>query len=465
MMLQIIQRNLFLCIAFALMVGFAGCKKFLDEKPDQTLTVPSTLQDLQSLLDNYLQVNQRDPSAGEISADDYYLSDADFAAMNETDRNMYTWQKNNLFADGIDNDWARCYLNVGRANQVLYGINRIKREPNDEAAWNNTKGNALYLRGRAFLMAISIWSVAYDQATAGTDPGIPLRLSPDFNEPSVRASVQTSYDQVIKDFKEAAGLLPETALHVVRPSKAAAFGMLARTYLWMRKYDSCFKYADSCLQLRSGLKNYSELNAGATYPFSTIRYTNPEDLSNFIIAGPPAPLSISRAKIDSTLYNAYDVNDLRKKIYFRVNTGINAGTYAFKGSYFGSSVPYNGIATDEVWLMRAECFARTGNKQAALDDLNTVLSKRWNNAVVFVPAAANDAGEALQKVLLERRKELIFRGLRFMDIKRLNREGVGIVLRRRINGEIISLQPNDKRYALPIPADVIALSGMQQNER
>lgn len=460
------KRNLLSVTALTLfMIAASGCKKFLNEKSSQSLIIPSAVQDLQALLDNQLQVNQRDPSAGDVSADDYYLTTADYLALSEEERNMYSWQKANLFKTGINNDWALCYININRANQVLAGLETIKKIPGEEIAWNNAKGHALFLRARSLLFAVSLWSVAYDPATANTDPGIPLRLSPEFNEPSVRASVQASYEQVITDFKEAAELLPETAAHVVRPCKAAAYGMLARTYLWMRKYDSCFKYANSCLQLRNGLKNYNELNAGSIYPFSVIRYSNPEDLSNFIIAGPPAPLNMARAKIDSNLYRSYNTHDLRRTVFFRNNTGNAAGTFAYKGSYFGSAVPYNGIALDEVWLMRAECYARAGRTQEALDDLNRLLVNRWSNTVAFVPVTAADPVEALAEILEERRKELPFRGLRWMDIKRLNKEGANIVLQRFVNNQNYTLLPNDKRYALPIPEDVIAMSGMLQNER
>ncbi|SEM08104.1 hypothetical protein SAMN05216436_101351 [bacterium A37T11] len=55
------------------------------------------------------------------------------------------------------------------------------------------------------------------------------------------------------------------------------------------------------------------------------------------------------------------------------------------------------------------------------------------------------------------------RGLRWMDIKRLNKEGANITLTRNLNGQIYTLPPNDPRFALPIPEDVIDLSGMQQN--
>lgn len=459
------KRNRFPVIILALFIVTGGCKKFLDEKSNQSLIIPAAVQDLQALVDNQLQVNQRDPSAADLSADDYYLSTADYQALSEEERNMYTWQKSNLFKTGINNDWALCYISINRANQVLEGLKKIERLPGDEAAWNNAKGHALFLRARSFLFAVALWAVAYDPTTANTDPGIPLRLSPEFNTASVRASVQASYDQVIADLKEAVPLLPETAVHVVRPGKAAAYAMLARTYLWMRRYDSCLKYTDSCLQIRSGLKNYNELNAAANYPFSALRYNNPEDLSNFSMAGPPNALNNSRAKVDSMLFNAYNVNDLRKKVFFRANTGANTGSYAFKGSYVGSVVPYSGIALDEVWLMRAECYARAGEMQNALNDLNRLLTNRWNNAVPFVPVTAANAAEALSRILEERRKELLFRGLRWMDIKRLNKEGANIVLQRLVNNQIYTLLPNDKRYALPIPEDVIAMSGMLQNER
>jgi starch-binding outer membrane protein, SusD/RagB family len=63
----------------------------------------------------------------------------------------------------------------------------------------------------------------------------------------------------------------------------------------------------------------------------------------------------------------------------------------------------------------------------------------------------------------ERRKELTMRGLRWIDIKRLNKEGAGIVLKRLIGDKTYTLQPNDPRYALPLPADIILNTGMQQN--
>lgn len=71
----------------------------------------------------------------------------------------------------------------------------------------------------------------------------------------------------------------------------------------------------------------------------------------------------------------------------------------------------------------------------------------------------------LDRIVLERRKQLIFRGLRFSDIKRYNAMGGNISLKRIIRGKDYYLAPNDPKFTLLIPWDIIKLSGMQQNIR
>ena len=96
--------------------------------------------------------------------------------------------------------------------------------------------------------------------------------------------------------------------------------------------------------------------------------------------------------------------------------------------------------------------------------LNELLVKRWK-AGTFIPFSASTKEEALQIIKEERRKELLFRGLRLADIKRYNRDGDAITLTRTIGGEAYSLPPNDLRYAIAIPEDIIKQTGMPQNPR
>lgn len=444
-------------LALLLLCLVAGCESFLDEKPNKEMVVPATLPDLQALLDNYPVQNESDPAAGEVSADDYYLTDADWESLyQEEERRLYVWAEDRLFADQ-SNDWFYAYRPIYTANTVLETLPLVARTVANAAAWDNVKGQALFARGKSLLQIALLWAPAYAAPTAATDLGIPLRRGTDFNVPSTRASVQETYDQILADVTAAAALLPRTQVHPVRPSKPAAYALLARAYLAMGNYARVAAYADSALSLHPQLLDFNTLDTTSAYPIPPLHQ---EILSRSIMPTPPI-LDPVRAKINPSLYAAYAPNDLRRAVFFRDN---GDGSYGFRGSYNGGLNLFSGVATDEVYLMRAEAYARQGNVAQALAALNTLLAKRWK-AGTFVPYTASSQAEALSLVLQERRKELLLRGLRWMDLKRLNRAGAAITLTRTVQGTTYTLPPNDPRYALPLPEDVVALSGMPQNPR
>jgi starch-binding outer membrane protein, SusD/RagB family len=453
----IIRKKLILMLALIVVCWLGiGCKKYLDEKSNKSFAVPDKVSDLQALLDYFPAMNNKDAGSGEVSSNDYYLLDATWAALStQYSKDMYTWQKDNLFAPAF-NDWQTAYQAIYTANSVLDDLTTIDRNQSNSVQWDNVKAEALVFRSKFFLQTAAIWSLAYNSQTAQTDLGIPLRLNSDFNEVSVRASVLATYDQIITDLKRAAPLLPIVPLTVLRPSKPAAYGLLARTYLDMGDYVHAGLYADSCLQLYNQLINYSTLNPAATYPIAKL---NPEVIFESYIST-PSPVNPSRARIDSLLYSSYSGNDLRKIIFFRNNGN---GSFAFKGSYEGGVLLFSGLATDEMYLTRAEANARQGNTANAMKDLNILLKSRWDST--FKNLTASTSNEALSLILTERRKELLMRGLRWMDLKRLNLEGGNITLTRTVNGQTYTLPPNDPRYALPLPDDLIGLSGMPQNPR
>lgn len=433
----------------------AGCNKYLEEKPDKKLVVPSTLTDMQSILDAYSPNSFVDPGEGEVSSDDYYLTDAALAALSqEGHRRLYTWQKGNVF-EARSNSWYYGYTSIYSANAVLAGLTDIRRDAGNQVEWDNLKGQALLLRGKNLLQMAFLWTPAYDEASAGSDLGLPLRLNTDFNEPSVRASNLETYQQILSDLRSAAPLLPVTPLHPIRASRPAAYGLLARAYLSMRKYSEAGLYADSCLQLQSKLIDYNTLTSSAAYPL--VQFNDETIL--FSVIATPAPINPSRARVVPEVYNLYAANDLRKTVFFRQNTD---GSYAFKGNYTGQLAPFGGVATDEMVLIRAEAAARQARTADAMADLNRLLKARLRSNTYTELTAAN-AAQALSLVLLERRKELLNRGLRWMDLKRLNIEGANITLRRTVGTQSYTLPPNDGRYALAIPEDVIALTGMPQN--
>lgn len=161
--------------------------------------------------------------------------------------------------------------------------------------------------------------------------------------------------------------------------------------------------------------------------------------------------------VDDSLLKMYEEADLRKTAFFKTNMTL-------KGSYTGSTNRFNGLATDEQYLIRAECSARNALVGPAMEDLNKLRKHRYDIAS-YSDLSAATAEEALKLVLKERRKELIFRGLRWSDLRRLNQEGAGITLVRQLNGQAYVLPPGDPKWTFPIPDEVVSLSGIIQNPR
>lgn len=439
----------------------SSCDKYLGVQSNDGLVIPKSLEDLQKLLDNTLMMNRGIGSMGEISADEYFLDQSVLEMQTDKDKLNYTW-RNDLY--NFSNDWSAGYGPVYICNLVLERLDKIERTPLNAGYYDRIKGAALFGKSNQYLSLLWNYAKAFRSSTAASDLGIVLRNSSDMNEKSNRSSVLECYDSIIKGLHRASELLPLTGTHVMRPSKGAAYAVLARTYLSMAKYDSAYYYADKMLQINSDLMDYNnptEVDLSGANPF--LRY-NKEIIVYYEQTANGTPL-IRIAQMDTVLYNSFDENDLRKQAYFK--SGVN-GYMAFKGNYAMASSawetvsPFGGVAIDEIYLIRAECMARAGNLQEAQADLNKLLAKRYKSGS-FVPYQLTVAKDVLDLVLKERRKELIFRGLRWIDIKRLNLEGANIEQRRFLDGKEYILEPNSNRYALPLPDDIIRLTGMEQN--
>lgn len=440
-----------------LCIGSTGCQTFLDEKPNSRVAIPQTLGDLQALLDRSENMNELSPVYGEASADDYFLAAENYARVGVTGQEAYVWEQSPYV---FNNDWARSYNTANIANICLDQLVKIDRTAQNASAWDNVKGSALFYRAYAFLKLLWIHAKAYDKETAAEDLGIVPRLNADFNEKSVRVSVAESYDQIIRDLEETVGLLPQLPRHVMRPSKAAAFGLLARTYLSMREYAMALDYADRCLEMKNDLMDYNDIDPALLRPFESF---NPEvifhsSVSTFFVVNTQR----NYAYVDTLLYSYYDDSDLRKELFFNPTDSY----HTFRGNYMNgmfSHWMFTGITTAEMYLVRAECKARFDDLEAAMRDLNTLLEKRRMNTEPYAEPTPRNSDETLEIILKERRKELLFRGLRWIDIKRLNKEGAGIIITRFVDGKEYKLMPNDNRYALPLPIDIVDVAGIPQN--
>ena len=437
----------------------SACTRKLDIKPDQSSIVPQTVADFQALMDVADILNAYLPSYGEAGADNYYITDAIYngLALNG-DRNAYIWGKDIFSTNENVLDWSNGYVRVNYCNLVLEGLEKLTTD-RGSAAYNNVRGTALFFRALSFYSLAGEFSKPYDSTTAATDPGIPLRVKSDVEIIYQRATVKATYELVLSDLAVAAELLPDITTFKTRPSKAAVYGLLARIHLDLKNYQEALKYANLSLGIYHNLLDYNTLDPGSSLPFDKFN----DDVLFYAKLIGNGLIRTATMIVDSTLYRQYEDNDLRKVLFFRNGTG---GTKLFKGTYSGNNTQYfGGIGVDEMYIVRAECYARTGDIVHAMEDLNTLLRTRWK-AGTYTDMTAVDADDALKKVLTERRKELLFRGLRWVDLRRLNKDPrFAKTLIRIVNGTVYKLPPNDVRYVYPIPADEIRYSGIEQNVR
>lgn len=441
---------------------FSACKKqdeWLNIKSNKADITPSTLTNYQAILDYTVYMNDNYPGLPLVSADNYYLNYTTWLGNANYSKNAYIWAQDIYQGAVIIGDWNSPYINVEYANIVLDGIAGLVAGTQNQQDYNNIKGSAMFFRAYAFYNLVSEFAKPFNSGTAESDPGIPIRLSPDISVKSIRSSILQTFTQIITDLKEAIDLLPVTPLYQTRPSKTAAEALLARVYLNMDDYSNAQVYADKALTRVNSLIDFNTLPANASKPLPAFP-NNPEII--FFATNSIFSLAIINGLTDSVLLKSYSPNDLRKSIFY--TTGSSGTT--FKGQYTGSFAPFGGLAVNELYLIRAECLARQGNTAAALRDLNTLLIKRWKSGT-FGPYTATGPDDALLQVLTERRKELPFTGsLRWEDLRRLNKDSrLAKTLTRLLNGQTYTLAPGDNRYVMPIPDNEIQLSGIAQNPR
>jgi tetratricopeptide (TPR) repeat protein len=445
-------------LSFSMLMICSSCDRFLDEKPDIKMVIPKTVNDCDLLLNDYTTLNTGYPAFGEWGADDYFLIKENWESISNNDqRNAYIWA-DEPYTDVIQ--WQRPYKAVYLSNQVLETLASLKNG-SDDPLYQKVLGGAYFYRAFAFHQLVAVYAPAYEEERAASELGIPLRMDAGIDVVSTRASLEDSYRQIIADYKLAINKLPIQESRRGRPSRAAAYAGIARVYLDMARYEEAYRYADSCLKLRADLMNFNTLPILNELPISRF---NIEVLFSAVSTG-AGPMAFNLAAVDSSLIDQYGAEDMRKQLFFQPNQNA-PDTYSFRGNYDNSySQLFVGLTTSETYMIEAEAAVRLGRVSEALSTLNALLATRWKTNT-YVAIKESDPEVLLEIILLERRKELLFRGRRWADLKRLNLEPrFQKTLFRHVNGKKYELAANSRKYAFRLPEPVVNLGNMPQNKR
>lgn len=434
-------------------VILSSCSKdWMEVKSDQSQAVPQTINDYRLLLDNY-SIYSISPSLTEIAADYHIVTDATWNSIkNSNQGNAYSWSIRQPYISV--SDWSRPYQGIFYANVILDGIDKL--DGTNEQDINLLKGEALFYRGKLLYELATTFSPQLTEQVKNDRYGIPLRLSANIEDATIRSSVEETYNQILSDLKRSTSLLPTTSSSITRPTYFSSVGLLSRIYLALEKYDSCLVYSNMYLSKKKELLNFNSITPSVNFigTNSEVAY-----LSLLISAS-----SLTTFLVSEDFFNKYDDNDLRKKIYYKKSGDF----YRFKGSYGNRQTDYfSGVATDEIYLNRAECLIRENRIIDGLKDLNDLLRSRYQEVSgisTYVDFTSSSQDEALVRVIEEREKELVLRNVRWTDLRRLNNDiRFKKTFKRVIAGETFFLEPGSYKYTFPIPTDVITLSGIDQN--
>ena len=453
-----------IALLLGIVILVVSCKDFLALKPETSYSHPETLEDINALLNYESRVNGNYLGNIESGTDDFEIDFASYSTRSAYYQELYRWDKEPFSDDGgAGENWLFPYETILYANVAIESLDRVKG--GDPALRKRLEGDALFIRSYRFFQLMQVYSPPYMVGDQDNPYGIPLRLSSNVNERSVRATVKEGYQQIIDDLGRSIQLLPEEVSYKTRPDKSSAYALLARVHLSIGNYGQALECAQQSLQRNSKLMDYNTLDLSADYPFMPL---NQEVIYHGRSSASGSLMASSRLTITQDLLGMYSDDDLRKMAFFVARI---PDRYRFKGFYNGSAASYfAGIAVDEMLLIAAECLIREGKVNEGMEMLNILLANRYDRTM-FVPRTASNELEALRLVLDERRKELAFRGIRWTDLRRLNRDPRFAKTIRRTypneDGESVEsiLLPEDPRYCYYIPRQVIEKSGMVQTKR
>jgi len=485
------MKNKIFTILTLILVLFSSCDDYVDIE-QQGILIPESLQDLRSILNE----NNTFENASHIN--DYYFTDDTFVPVekieafttsslfNNATASRYNFDDEFYTLDQDDRDWNGNYEMIGRVNYVLDALETF---PGNQTEKDQLRGESLIQRASAYLDLVNLYSRHYSAGDPNeAETGVPLvTVFGDAEVSLVRASIQEVYDQILLDLNEGVNLIQNTESQFkFKASKICGYALLARAYLHLGNYQLAADNASAALNINNSLLDYqTELEAlGNTLgdptelfdpDFANTKETILHRRGFVTFAFSIQFVPVFAVVITPFTYMTPDVLSLYDTTYDMRYTNLTSldFTAGFARRWTGADKLRTYFMTDitipEVILIRAESYARLDNVGSAMDDLNYLRANRFNtDDTSIINLNASSAEEALTHALEERRRELVFRGTRFYDIKRLNAvDNASIsITRNNLDGVEVTVPANDNRWAMPIaPLETLLDPSISQNPR
>ncbi|GAA4305265.1 RagB/SusD family nutrient uptake outer membrane protein [Compostibacter hankyongensis] len=480
-------------IIWVILLTMTACHK-LEYLPADQLDISQVAgspEGLQSILNGvYARLKQRNYVRHRVVMQEY-PSDQEVWVKNSGDHSqqIYSYQctVNNSVASQF---WKQAYYGIYEANVLIAAIK-------DDAAKEQLqiKGEALFLRALMHYDLVRAFSRPYSQ-----DPeknlGVMIRDNTDVNALPPRSTVKDTYAFIEGDLLKAAELM---TVHKpsIYASRETARALLARLYLYMGENDKAIQYAD--MVINSGQYHLLETEAFGAY-FTQLPESNPETIFAIkltenenmgktaigslytsdgggwgeIMASPTYLRLIYKNKNDERIkfLNPVYVHDQSGQ---KIPSATEPSGYEVEkrdgySKYYIEKYSNEGgipllsspivIRLAEMYLIKAEAYAKLGQDEDALDMVNLIRKRAGlSGDQLYTAGDLKGYPTVLDAVLGERNLELAWEGHRSFDLFRngrsLDRSYVPAV---GWSGPRGLIPPDARSIVIPIPEDEIALN-------
>ncbi|MEQ2514343.1 RagB/SusD family nutrient uptake outer membrane protein [Barnesiella intestinihominis] len=385
--------------------------------------------------------------------------------------------------------WSSAYSAILGCNKALTAINegKFSRDGVSDEQINNIKAENLFLRALAYFDLVRVYAQPYGYIKAngitGVEAmGVPIVLKDDLSARPSRNTVAEVYENlIIPDLVEAERLMSDSYVRagvkdvVATVTKPVIQALMARVYLHHEDWQLAADYATKVIKngrfrLLSGDRFVSMWDGSvdvAPQSGSEIIFEvyvsqsdgSRSDLGDYLTAPEVAGgAGYGDVRVSNDLIDLYDATDVRLTGLTKTNSKYPGYRWSTKYPGKGGLLAYNNVPVlriSEMYLIRSEAIYRgaTVSGVTAIDDLNRVATNRNAEAYATV---------TLDNLFEESRKEFLFEGHIFFDMKRLQKSLV------RTDYDLDPLMKNidfpSYRWALPIPEnDILNNDNIDQN--
>ena len=336
--------------------------------------------------------------------------------------------------------WKSPYIVIGRANRIIAAAEggALSDAAEAKATIDQYAAEAKVLRALAHFDLVRIYGKPYTE-DQGASLGVPLVTGVlESNAKPARSTVAEVYTQVVKDLTEA---ISSNALATeTEPGYVSVWGakaILSRVYLNMGDYANALSVAEDIIK-NSGAALWTRDQYLKAWDASTPNES--EFLFRLNVAGSTDNNDlngignlqqregykemVATKKFVDMLTS--DPKDVRNDMFLPATAAKEVATYGTNKVYLNKLRGQGGnlrnvtivpiIRLSEVYLTAAECAFRNNDKTKAVEYLNDLVKNRTTTEA----SLATVDNITLERILIERRKELIGEGQRYFDALRNN---------------------------------------------